>query len=112
MSIKSLCSKHTVTHYSNSPTVGTAGSLTPSQTVGAVHTCFIQPVSANDRLVASQFETEISHVIFYDHDPGLTPGDEIKYGTRVFEITSEGMNVVEADRLWQVYAVEKDRDQS
>jgi|GEM_PF-4152491 len=111
MSLSSLCSRHTVVHNTQSETTGTAGSLSPSQTQGNTHTCFIQPASTNDRLVSTQFETEISHVLYYDHDPGLEQGDEVIFGTRTFEVDARAINTDEAGRLWKVYALEKDRDQ-
>jgi len=111
MSISSLCSRHAVQHFTKSETTGTAGSISPTQTSGAVHTCFIQPATANDRMVAGQFDSEISHTIYYDHDPGLAAGDKITFGSRKFFVTNPATNTIEDDRLWKLFALEKGREQ-
>jgi len=110
MSIKTLCSKHKVTHYTKSQVEGTEGSLTPSQAKGTVHSCFIQPARSSDQIVAMQQETEISHVIYYDHDPSIEKGAEVTFGTRKFEVTARAVNFDEDDQLWKVFCNEKDRD--
>ncbi len=111
MTISSLCDK-SVDHYAAVRTTGTAGSAAftwPSKT--ATLKCRIQPASASERDYARQRDTEVSHVLYFDADPGIDTRDKLYFGSRKFEVLAKATDTDEQGRLYRALVLELDQRQ-
>jgi len=113
MSIQGLCSRHAVSHYARSKaSIGAAGSATYTwPTLTASLTGFVQPLGAGESLQAMQAGYEITHVVYFASDPGVTNQDKLLYGTRTFMVNGKATNTDEAGRLWRVDCTELEHNQ-
>ena len=111
MSLENLCSRHSITVHHRSRTTGAAGTGAWTYPTTTSATCFLQPSSANERVLGMQKGNEISHTLYFSSDPSIANGDKITYGSRVLKAQADTINPDEADRFWKVYALEQEQRQ-
>ena len=111
MSLASLL-VHTCTIDSESESRGAAGSASFTHAAGSDIRCRVQPVSSSERIKALQRGTDITHVIYFDTDPGAEENDEITFDGRTLTVMARARNTDELDRLWRLEAFELDQEQA
>ena len=111
MSLQSLTSVHSVDVYREAETRGAAGSAAYTYTKIKTLRCRVQPLSSAERQLALQRGSELTHKLFSTTDPGVEEGDELRFGSRKFDVPSRATNTDELDRLWVLMVNELDQGQ-
>jgi SPP1 family predicted phage head-tail adaptor len=112
MSLETLCDKLVFVH-PKSVSRGTAGSVVVTHATNptASYRARIQPASSNEIMWASQRGYEITHVLYFHQSPGVSNGDQVRFEGRIFDVRSEPINFDEQDRLWKIFADEREQEQ-
>jgi len=109
MSIKSLCSTHTLTVYALAESRDAAGGMKKSSrwsSTGTEINCRIQPASSRDIETAAQNGYVISHTLYSANNPGVKHDYKLTYGSRTFLVRGTATDTDEFGRLWKFFAEE------